>query len=336
MMDISSTSRQPPRVAWTLERLVHERAIALGYAIDPSTSVTYTSHLQSYLTFCKLHERPIDPTVDTLSFYTVFMCHHIQPDSVDSYLSGICNQLEHLFPDIRTIRRHRLVAKTLQGCKKLYGEPSHRKDPLTTDNLRVLLAAFPPVSHDNILFAILVLVGFFALHRLGELTWPDSVKLRDSRKVIKRSSVRHYTGGFGYILPAHKADRVFEGSTIVIIESNAPADLNPFFYFNKYLASRDALFPLQPALFLTSTGAIPTRSWFVSRLSSVLTGNISGHSMRAGGATHFAAIGWPDDRIQALGRWSSEAYRIYIRKNPVVLQALLHGMIVAPVDAPAV
>lgn len=304
---------------------MHERAVALGNAIDISTAVTYTSHLQSYLTFCKLHQRAIIPTVDTLSFYTVYMCHHIKPDSVDSYLSGICNQLEGLFPDVRDIRKHRLVARTLQGCKKMYGVPALRKDPLSMTHLYSLLRAFPPISYDNILFCLLFICGFFALHRLGELTWPDNTALRDSRKVIKRSSVVFYSTGFGYTLPEHKADRLFEGSKVIISSSNAPPDLDPRFYFNSYLHSRDSRFPMQPALFLTSDGNIPTRRWFLTRLDSVLTGNISGHSMRAGGATHFASLGWPDDRIQALGRWSSEAYRIYIRKNPVVLQALLHG-----------
>ncbi|KAI0055192.1 hypothetical protein BV25DRAFT_1773520, partial [Artomyces pyxidatus] len=64
------------------------------------------------------------------------------------------------------------------------------------------------------------------------------------------------------------------------------------------------------------------RSWFISRMRRFLPTSFAGHSLRAGGATHFASEGWPDDRIQALGRWSSEAFRIYIRKNPVFLQAL--------------
>ncbi|KAL1942047.1 hypothetical protein VTO73DRAFT_6577 [Trametes versicolor] len=51
---------------------VHERAIALGHALDKST--TYSSALNSYLTFCKIHSFPVDPTPDTLSFFVTFMC----------------------------------------------------------------------------------------------------------------------------------------------------------------------------------------------------------------------------------------------------------------------
>ena len=47
--------------------------------------------------------------------------------------------------------------------------------------------------------------------------------------------------------------------------------------------------------------------------------------MRAGGATSLAENGVPPNLIQAIGRWVSSAFQIYIRKNPVLLQALLFG-----------
>ena len=70
---------QPFRVAWSKEQLVHERAIALRNVIDKSTLSNYSSALNSYLNFVKLHNLPVDPTPDTLSLFTVYMCHHINP-----------------------------------------------------------------------------------------------------------------------------------------------------------------------------------------------------------------------------------------------------------------
>ena len=46
-----------------------------------------------------------------------------------------------------------------------------------------------------------------------------------------------------------------------------------------------------------------------------------GHSARAGGATYYAGLGLSSEIIQALGRWSSEAFKIYIRDNPTVRAA---------------
>jgi hypothetical protein len=71
MIHASAWSRQPLRAAWTLERLLRKRAVALGHAIDVSSAQTYNSHLQLYLTFCKIHNFPINPTADTLSFYVL-------------------------------------------------------------------------------------------------------------------------------------------------------------------------------------------------------------------------------------------------------------------------
>ncbi|KAI9064556.1 hypothetical protein FKP32DRAFT_1531588, partial [Trametes sanguinea] len=243
-----------------------------------------------------IHGFPIDPTIDTLSFYVVFMCHHIKPDSVDSYLSGICNQLEPIYPDIRNNRRSSLVARTLRGCKRLFNTPPNRKLPLSVENILLLFDHFPPTTYDNILFRALLICGFLGLHRLGELVVNDKHHLRDWRKVIKRSSVLVFTDNFSYTLPTHKAQPHFQGHQIVI--SSDHPDFDPVDIFTSYLSLRDQHFRFQPALWITSTGHLPTRSWFLSRLRAALPSSFAGHSLRAGGATYFAARGWSDDRIQ--------------------------------------
>jgi len=62
MIQSSTKSRQPKRQPWTCERLLHKRAIALGYAIDSSTWKTYGSALNSYFEFTKSHHFPLEPT----------------------------------------------------------------------------------------------------------------------------------------------------------------------------------------------------------------------------------------------------------------------------------
>lgn len=317
-------SRQPARLPWTHERLVHERALALGHAIDETTHLAYSSHLQSYLTFCKLHSFPVDPTPDTLSFFTVYMCHHIKPASVDSYLSGICNQLEPLFPHVRTSRKSPLVARTLAGCKRMFGSPARRKNPLSEAHIRQCLDAYPPTTYDNKLFRAILVAGFLGLHRLGELVQPAKGQ-KWTKTISRNSAVLHFTQRhFEYTLPTSKTDHAFEGSRILLAE-HIPR-LPTFDVFTDYLTARDARFPLSPSLFLAESGNLPTRIWFLQRLNAVLNdATIGGHSLRAGGATFFATLGWPDDHIQQLGRWKSGAFKIYIRKNPVVLNALMVG-----------
>jgi hypothetical protein len=324
MFRVSATSRQPKRVAWTMDRLIHERSISLGYSLDTSSFGTYTSALNSYLTFCNLHELPVDPTPDTLSFYVVFLSSHIKPDSVNSYLSGVCRQLEPFFPEIRRNRNSMLVSRTMTGCMRRFGSPVKRKTPLShADLLLVLDSMVSEPSHDNLLFAAILLTGFHALMRLGELVFPDKKALRNYRKISLRLSVSVLPSQYSFFLPSHKGDRFFEGNTIVIQKLTTPTD--PYPPFLAYLASRDRLFPLHPELWLTSRGTVPTRHWFIARLRKFFPKEIAGHSMRSGGATSLAEAGADLTTIQAVGRWSSDAFKIYIRKNPVLIHAVLFG-----------
>src|ERR1700729_2512810 len=130
MTSITKTSRQPVRSPWTTDHLIYERSILLGMAIDNSTANTYTSATNSYLTFCTLHNLPIDPTPETLSYYITFQSSHINPKSVESYLSGICNNLEPFFPEIRANRASAVVKRTLKGALRRYGHPTNHKSPL--------------------------------------------------------------------------------------------------------------------------------------------------------------------------------------------------------------
>ncbi|KIY44794.1 hypothetical protein FISHEDRAFT_50661, partial [Fistulina hepatica ATCC 64428] len=240
----------PLHVPWTTARLQFERAIAIGASIDPSSTLTYNSALQSYLSFCHIHNFPIDPTPDTLSFYIVYMCHHIKPSSVNSYLSGICSQLEPFFPHVRQSRSSNLVRRTLTGCLKLYSSPTKRKRPLRRDELLHAAPQFIDTTvFNHLLWWSILLTDFYGLLRLGELVVPDNTHLRDDCKLICRLSVCLEPSVFSFHLPAHKADR----------------------------------------------------------------------------ATYLAELGVDLPIIQSIGRWSSDAFRIYIRTHPVILAGILHS-----------
>jgi hypothetical protein len=329
MTSLSPRARQPQRDVWSREKLIRMRALALSHAHAPSTSLTYSSALHAYLSFCKNHDIDIEPTADSLSFFTVYMSFHIRPSSVESYLSGIQNELEPYFPHVRHLRRSLLVSRTLRGCKRLRGSPIRRKTPLQPDDLQLLRDSYlHSPSHDDLLFLAQITSGFNALNRLGELVWPDNRSLQSYRRVPLRHSVRWLSHGFSYLLPAHKADRFFEGNHIIIQEAAPPLDAyRPFL---RYLTSRDALFPGHLELWLRADGSVPTRAWFLQRLHRHFPNDLAGQSIRAGGATALALAGVSNDLIQAAGRWSSDAFHSYIRKHPILLQSLIWGRPTCP------
>jgi len=126
---------------------------------------------------------------------------------------------------------------------------------------------------------------------------------------------------YEFHLPAHKADQFFEGNRIIVWAEQFQH--NPLTHFKSYLTSRDNLHPLLVPLWLTSNGLIPTRSWFISHLQRFFPPSIVGQSMQASGATSLAEHGVAPSLIQAMGRWSSQAFLIYIRKSPALIQGLL-------------
>ena len=327
-LEMPLSARQRTRERWSTGMLQERWHLALGAALECSTVLTYTSAVTSYISFCHLHELSTKPTIEKLCFYIVHTSHHIKPSSVKSYLSGICAELKPFYPDIRSIRSSPLVTRTLAGCAKLLGSPVNRKRALTEGDLRTIIRASPhQPRHDDLLFLAIVLVGWHCLMRLGELVDNDTVSLRDFRKTIARLSVKFHPDPrphCSFFLPMHKADRLFEGSTVVFEKRSS--DLDPLRFFNLYLQSRDPLFPHLPQLWLRASGTVPTRSWFMARIRSIFPSNdVAGHSLRAGGATALALAGTPLHQIQSIGRWSSDTFLIYLRKNPILIQGFLAG-----------
>lgn len=323
MMSIPASSRQPYREPWTIDRLNHERSILLGLSIDSSTATTYSSATNSYLTFCKIHNLSIDPTPDTLSYYITFQSHFISPDSVDSYLSGISNQLEPFYPDVRRNRASPLVRRTMKGARRSRNRAVQRKSPLTVQNLAFVhdrLAA--SLRLDDLLFDSQINTGFSGLLRLGEMVSPDKLALRDWKKVTMRHTLEWLPMAYSFWLPRHKGDMVFEGNRIVCRRITGAPDPLPI--MRRYIENRDRLFPLHPQLWLRGNGTVPLRSWWIARLRTFFKDSkIAGQSMRAGGATALAEAGAVPDLIMGSGRWGSQAWTRYVRKNPVLLHALI-------------
>ena len=273
------SSRQPSRLPWTIDTFIHECTVAASNSIDLSTQQTYGSALNSWLAFVEMHHFPIEPSIDTLSFFVVYMSHHISPWSVKLYLSGLVQLLEPKFPQIREIRSSLLVSRVMKGCLKMRNQEVKRKKPLSIGDLQFIDSRLRQSRvHDDILFAALISTGFHGLLRLGELTFPDSPALCDWRKVTKRSTVTLQNQEYEFFLPAHKVDRFFEGNRVVI-RAFSPVSFNPCPIFFRYLSSRDHLFPTASPLWLTSTGSVPTRSFFMSWFRLFFSKSFGGASM---------------------------------------------------------
>src|SRR5260221_8431039 len=122
----------------------------------------------------------------------------------------------------------------------------------------------------------------------------------------------------------HKADHFFDGSTVIFEKHSSIFD--PIHFFNIYLSSHNNHFPHLPQLWLCSNGHVPTCSWFINWICTLFpSNNVTGHSLCLGGATALALMGTPLHQIQSASRWSSNAFLIYLQKNPLLIQGSLTG-----------
>ena len=170
-----------------------------------------------------------------------------KPSSVDNYLSGICQQLKPYFPSIREAWKSMVCKRTLTGCKQLRRAPTRRKQALSMDDLHLVIQHYSNSrDHDDRLFVAQLLTGFFALMRLGELVTPDDKLLLDPRKITACTSVALSHDNYHFFLPSHKADKFFEGNTIIVQQHHTVVD--PLPHFKSYLQSTSIKRPPFPIL----------------------------------------------------------------------------------------
>ena len=102
-----------------------------------------------------------EPTADTLSFFLTYRSHSLHPQTLSSYLSGICTQLEVFYPQVRTLRQSPIVWRTLAGIHRVHGASVMRKRPLLPSDLLSVIERLGSSSNfDNQLFLSQLLVGF--------------------------------------------------------------------------------------------------------------------------------------------------------------------------------
>src|SRR5882672_12588950 len=101
------------------------------------------------------------------------------------------------------------------------------------DDLLIVLSKFPSRDLDDLLMVAIIFTGFHALMHLGEMTESDNDAKWSFLKTILCHTVVLSLTSFSFILPKHKADRLFEGNTIMV--EAQPSSLFPIKPFTAYL-----------------------------------------------------------------------------------------------------
>ena len=246
--------------------------------------------------------------------------------TIDTYLSGIRQlHVERGLPtdNIRTDR----VRTILKGLKNKNlaedrKEGVEKRKPITTDILLVLkgkLAEADMNGRDQRLVWTVSSILFHGAFRVHELLCKKQSSFDPDFTLLGRD-VKLVTQGGREVLQlrikAPKEQKV--GKDVIVDVYSTDSELCPVRAFKKWIKFKGKEDELP--LFRFSSGIPLTGKKFNEVVRDRLKGEVenieklfSSHSFRAGAASMMAAIGYSDDDIKAVGRWSSRAFMEYIK-----------------------
>ena len=167
-------------------------------------------------------------------------------------------------------------------------------------------------SYNDILFWCAVCVGFFGFLRISEFT-VDGAFDPEFDLSIEDVSFLPLICAAVINIKQSKTDPFRKGASVTL--GSTGTVICPVRAITTYLKRR-ALD--KGTLFRFSDGKTMSRAWFQARLkaacaSLALPGDYTAHSLRIGAATAASAAGIPSVTIQTLGRWTSDAFKLYLR-----------------------
>ena len=236
----------------------------------------------------------------------------IRSDTIRGHLSCIAFYYKHNGIQAPTESFH--ISKILTAYSKS-DPPKKIRKPITQHTLERLLQSLSATwytSYDSNMLTALFTVMFHGLLRIGEVTYsaknghqlgPNNVSLS---KVTGKREITLTFHSFKYSKPGHKP----------MVISKQEKGTCPVAAYALYLKVR----PSHPkAAFVNQDGSHLTAQYVRSTIRSLLTSihldplDYDTHSLRIGKATDMACRGYTDTQIAMAGRWTSSAYKKYIK-----------------------
>ena len=205
-----------------------------------------------------------------------------------------------------------IIQKLLAGVTKV-SPPTPPRLPITIGILVQLMNSVDQVvSHHyhKVLLKAMLSVGFFGLMRIGELTQSKE------HLVPLHMDQLNFTPYYMSINITHFKHNQKLKPVEIPIQRQSIQEICPVYHMSAYLLLRGFQ---QGPLFAFQTLTPVPRQFFSKNLGALLsfTGfqgdRYKSHSLRIGGASYYASLGYSDSQIRLLGRWDSNAFVKYIR-----------------------
>jgi hypothetical protein len=304
-----------------------------GLAAD--TRRRYRAPIKSYEYFCTINEiRPWPASEESLGRWISIRAsgsdssflRQAKPDTIQGYLSALRSYHVDLRLNTDVFDSEHLK-RLLKGAKRLFNRPSDsERRPITKEILIQITSQSPSPRTKAFKTNTLNLdtafkVAFAGFFRLGEIVY-SAAETRNAAVFqatrLTRQDVRFFDKGqYATIhLKRSKSDHDHRGVTVVVTASHD--SICPVAALQS-LMERDPQ-PKSAPLFRLSSGAF-TRDTVLRELESRLrragipSDGYRGHSFRKGAAQEAHDNGLTQEKIQTLGRWSSDAVQRYFKTN---------------------
>ena len=299
-------------------------------ALKPNTRKTYTSAQTRFLTFCSIYRfSPIPVTEDTLLLYISYLYEEgLSASSIRVYLAAVRSL--HVYSNEPYPTNMLRVRLALKGAVRNSPLPK-RKLPITFIILKQMLTHVR-LRHDKTLIDCVMTLAFFGCLRLAECCVIDGQNFNPKIHLcVSDVSLDHVKKQFSLFIKQSKTDSTNTGVSIYIGCSH-DTQCCAYCSMRHYMSVRlTVIDPDTSPLFILPGGGILFKSYLVkiTRLLLSMSGYnpslYSGHSFRAGAATSAGNNNFRDWEVQLLGRWSSQAYTVYMR-NPQITASFAHRL----------
>ena len=291
--------------------------LLLQSSVAPSSLKVYNRSWTLFV-FCTLeinpsHKGPVVLPISTPHLSVFISYLHTQGYSAASIVThassiGYLHRISGL-PDPMAAN---IIQKLLAGVTRV-SPPKPPRLPITIGILVQLINSVDLVVthyYHRVLLKAMLSVGFFGLMRIGELT------MSKEHLVPLHLDQLYFTPSYMSITITQFKHNQSLNPVEIPIQRQSITDICPVYHMSAYLLARG--FDKGPLFSFKSLTPVP-RQFFAKNLGALLSfagfqgDRYKSHSLRIGGSSYYASLGYSDSQIRLLGRWDSNAFIRYIR-----------------------
>ena len=307
--------------------LQKQKHLALS-SFAPSTLSTYGSGLAKFHVYCdtiaipEINRTPCSTML--LEGFITFLSGTYSKTTIINFLAAVkaWNFVNFIPVDIN----EKYLQTLLRGAARVQPMPLPRRKPLTIKQMQRILQNLDITTNEQAAVATCLTTTFYACARLGEFTVRTVSEFSPKNHItINNVSFQHdrfFNKVTAFSIPRTKT--TVTGEVVFWAKQNNATDPQLFFFNHLSLnepGPKDHLFA-----FKTHSKKVPmTRNIFLRNIQlAAKKGNVeftSGHSIRIGATLEYLLRGVPFEVVKQIGRWSSNAFTLYLRE---------HGRILAP------